>query len=799
MKSMVVILKVGRGNWTTGFPVTLQIAPEGGAIVTEVTGSLPPHPSLLGHYQAWQKMYQTLHQAFRISGLKKNVTPIATPQGCTEAAQTVQTSFQEWLTSASFRSIREMWLEKLSIDQPIQVILQTDDAILQGLPWHLWDLLQRYPNAELALASPAYDHVESVTPKTSQVSVLAILGNSQGIDTQVDLQVLHQISDLNLRVLTEPTRSQLSDALWEHHWDILFFAGHSISNDDRTTGQIYINPTDSLTLSELKYALQRSVQQGLCIAIFNSCDGLGLASELATLKIPELLVMREPVPDRIAQKFLKYFLTSFANGQSLYLSIRQARERLQALESDFPCATWLPILFQNPAYTPPTWKSFVKSNSNVQTIAEPIANPIVEPIANPIAEPNEIFPQNRSPFKTLIRAIGIGLTSGAVALGLQATSLLKPLEHYAYDRLLMARPAEPTDDRILIITIDEADLKAQSKPGLSSLSDDSLNQLLIRLQAYEPDAIGLDIYRDFPASQKQLQQRLKTTDSFISVCKTSTPDRPQEGVEKPPEVPIDRMGFSDFIRDSDGILRRQLLFMNPAPTSLCQATYGLATRLAIESLLTQEITPSFTTNGELQLGRVVIPNLANSPGIYRHSDTRGGQLLLNYRTGDRPFETVSLTQVLKGQINPAVMKHRIILIGVTAVSAGDLWTIPATEQQRHGVMLQAQMTSQLVHHVLNKRPLIWASSLWIEGLWMITFGLVSAFCLSFLCQPAVQQRNLKLMIIFILSNLALIAGSYTLLLRGNWLPIVAPMMAIGSSTLAVAIDHRRLSKPLDFG
>lgn len=49
------------------------------------------------------------------------------------------------------------------------------------------------------------------------------------------------------------------------------------------------------------------------IAIFNSCDGLGLAQELADLHIPQMIVIKEPVPDKLAQEFLKYFLNHIFN------------------------------------------------------------------------------------------------------------------------------------------------------------------------------------------------------------------------------------------------------------------------------------------------------------------------------------------------------------------------------------------------------------------------------------------------------------------------------------------------------
>ena len=90
-------------------------------------------------------------------------------------------------------------------------------------------------------------------------------------------------------------------------------------------------------------------------AIFNSCDGLGLAQQLQDLHIPQVIVMREPVPDVVAQEFLKHFLSEFSSGQSLYAAMRLARERLQGLEEEYPCATWLPTICQNPAESSMIW------------------------------------------------------------------------------------------------------------------------------------------------------------------------------------------------------------------------------------------------------------------------------------------------------------------------------------------------------------------------------------------------------------------------------------------------------------
>lgn len=106
---------------------------------------------------------------------------------------------------------------------------------------------------------------------------------------------------------------------------------------------------------ERRKGVKQAMANGLQLAIFNSCDGLGLAHELGSLNLPQIIVMSEPVPDLIAQSFLRYFLQSLTTGTPFYLAVRQAREQLQGLEKELPCATWLPIICQNLAQLPPVW------------------------------------------------------------------------------------------------------------------------------------------------------------------------------------------------------------------------------------------------------------------------------------------------------------------------------------------------------------------------------------------------------------------------------------------------------------
>lgn len=351
----LVILKLGGGNFEQGFPVTLQIGEEGSRPDAELTGQLPPAPQLPERYTQWRSTYRSLSLSVRLEKPKKQTTQVSITQPCTDAAKLLKDSLNEWLNSETFRPVKEALLKKLQPSEVIRLIIQTEEFQHQQFPWHLWEiLLEDYTKAEVALSAPQYDRVAIPETPRKKLRILAILGNSEGIDVQTDRAMLEQLPGAEITFIVEPQRQELTDALWEKGWDILCFSGHS--STEGQTGRIYINKTDSLTVGELKNALKKAIERGLCLAIFNSCDGLGLARDLTDLHIPQVIVMREPVPDLVAQEFLKYFLKAFARGESFYLSVREARERLQAIEDKFPCATWLPVICQNPAELPPTWQ-----------------------------------------------------------------------------------------------------------------------------------------------------------------------------------------------------------------------------------------------------------------------------------------------------------------------------------------------------------------------------------------------------------------------------------------------------------
>ena len=347
-----VVFKFGEGSFEQGFPVTLQIGESNQRPSVEVTGKLPPDPTIPTAYNHWQSIYRSLGHVARIKFPEGQITNVSVKENCQQAAQDLSDRLNQWLRAETFRPLRESLIEHVKSTDTVQLVLQIQDLPLQRLPWQLCDLFDRYTNTELALSTLNYQKSRGSRPR-STIRILAILGDDEGINLQTDKKLLQQFPNAIFTFLVKPQQWQLNEQLWQQHWDILFFAGHSSSAGE--VGRLLINDTDSLTIADLKYGLRIAVHHGLKLAIFNSCDGLGVAKALADLHIPQVIVMREPVPDRIAQDFLQFFLRAFLQHQSVPLAVRKAREQLKGLEGIYPCATWLPIIYQNPAEAPLVW------------------------------------------------------------------------------------------------------------------------------------------------------------------------------------------------------------------------------------------------------------------------------------------------------------------------------------------------------------------------------------------------------------------------------------------------------------
>lgn len=754
--SKLVILKIISGDWNSGFPVVLQIGEENQLSTIEQFGYLPGQSKLIEDYQQWQSTYRRLPNRLRLEAPAAQETNVSKPEKCTQAFAILKNSLNQWLDSEPFRPLQQLLFQNLRPSEQIRFIIQTDNFELQQLPWHLWKFFDDYDSAEIILKIPNRKFIEKPAKNKRPVRILAILGDSRKINTEADRQFLENLPGKpDVCFLPEPQRSEIGDRLWLQPWDILFFAGHS--RTDGQTGRISINQEDSLTIEELKHGLKKVIQGGLQLAIFNSCDGLGIARDLADLQIPQIIVMREPVPDEVAQQFLKNFLEEFVyKKSSIHLALRNAREKLQGLENNYPCASWLPVIYQNSATVPTTWQQLRDGISPPKSIFQNFAYPIV----------------------------AAGLVTLAI-LGIRDAGLLQPIELKAFDKLMGNRPIEEPDDRFLVIEITGKDLSYQTEMGMErqgSLADEALLQILEKLKPLQPRAIGLDIYRDVPvkSNQPNLASELQNTSNFLAICKGGDPtDDRDPGISPPPEVSGDRVGFSDVVVDEDGILRLHLWYATFNTKSGCQTEQSLSLLLALHYLDAEGISPEITPEYNLRLGQATLKRLREPANGYQKFDDLGYQMLLNYRnTGKKPIaKSITLKEFLNNPIQPDWVQDKIVLIGNTDKSWKDYFATPYSRNQLQdekmaGVFIQLQMTSQIISAALGERPLLdiwpqWGEIIWIFA-WSLTGGLLA-------------WRRKSSWIFITAEAIAigiLCASCLFLLIQGIWVPLVPPALAI---------------------
>jgi CHASE2 domain-containing sensor protein len=809
-----IVIKIGSGSLSAGYSAAVQIGDEGAIPQAETQAFLPPAPDLADLYHRWQQSYWQLGLPSRITACDgiTNVSVASDMEHCRTLSRQLRDRIHNWLDGNEFRPIREKILEQLHPKDQARILLQTQDPLLQRLPWYELHFFERYRYAEVGICAPDYQRVSHANVREGAVRILAVLGDDTGLNTQTDQRLLTTLANADVHFLNQPNREDFNRCLWdERGWDILFFAGHSRSHlaglaegrvqDTESSGEISLNSNDKLTIPQLKHALQKAIDRGLNTAIFNSCDGLGLAADLSDLHIPQVLVMREPVPDRVAHAFLQGFLDSFSAGNSFYLSVREAREKLQGLESHFPCATWLPVIVQNLAETPPTWLSLQGRSQVLESVTVSHSSHSLSSSLGGFSRSNAFLSKVSQPLSQSLthkQRLKSGLACTvfvAIALTtLRLLGLLEPSELKAYDHFLRSRPTEALDERLLIITNTADDIAKRPPTGSSSLDDRTLLEVLDKLKSLSPALIGLDIYRPQPTKDPKLAQALAETENLIAICKVT--DNTQENTEayaSPPEITdLTRIGASDYVaQESTGaIVRLHLLKLDPPPNSPCMANYTLSTVMALKYLESH--------------GGVIDPaetqKLTRTFGGYHNLDTSGGQLLLNYRRLRDPKQThcgdvkeaisdcLSVTEFLgKSSADLQRYRDRIVLIGTTDLkyAEGDRWRTPYTrnllsaEEQSPGVFLQAQMISQLLSAAQDNRPLIKSWPEWQEVIWIMSWAMLGAFV------GAYTRWQVALWLRLLLGEgiLLLICWLWFMQL-GLWIPWVPSAIALPVSAIA---------------
>ncbi|BAY83351.1 adenylate/guanylate cyclase with Chase sensor [Calothrix parasitica NIES-267] len=367
-------------------------------------------------------------------------------------------------------------------------------------------------------------------------------------------------------------------------------------------------------------------------------------------------------------------------------------------------------------------------------------------------------------------------------IGLRSVGSLQSLELAAWDYFIRLRPSEAVDSRIVVVELNELDIRKQGYP----LSDGKLARVISILNKNQPRVIGLDIYRDLPVApgSKQLEEVFASTPNLFGVQKVTGGN--SNSVNPSPQLKeLGQVAASDVVLDEDGRVRRSLLTLANKDGEILA---GLGTQMALSYLESEDIDLEVVDQQALKykLGKATFVGLKKNDGSYVSTDILGGyQILANFRNLRSGFPTISVSQVLEGKMPPDFVRDRIVLIGPTAASLDDFFFTPYRDRSS-GVSIHGDIASQLISAALEGRPQIKVWSETYEYLWICGWSFVGAI----LIWMRRSRKNTSLFysssLVVLLLGFGLIGASYlAFLLEAWWVPVVPGILALFGSAISV--------------
>jgi CHASE2 domain-containing sensor protein/predicted Ser/Thr protein kinase len=397
--------------------------------------------------------------------------------------------------------------------------------------------------------------------------------------------------------------------------------------------------------------------------------------------------------------------------------------------------------------------------------------------------------QRKLPWQ-VVTVLGVSLGVTGLVIGAKHLGWWEMGELAAYDGSVRWKTPAPPDPRITIVAITEEDIERQKT---WPLPDRTIAKVIQKLTDGKAKIIGLDMFRPNPVApgQADLAKIWDKNDLIIPGCHHRNLKNP--GIAGPPGIPAEQLGFVDLLVDRDSIVRRALLFMSRDPKSPCTSETSLSLQLAQEYLLRQhQLTGKFDSNQQFQLGTTHFSPISGTDGGYQDAEAGGYQILLNYRarsgaskgTQNGVAPIVTMSDLLNNRVDPKLIKDRIILIGSTASSLKDEFLTPYSEGKAEdatmpGVVVHAQITSQILSAVLDNQPLWWFIPDWLEGIW------IGGWCVTGSLLAWYIRHPIRLFLAASGAGGLLIGGFAIVFVHAGWIPIVSPFVGLIASSIGV--------------
>jgi hypothetical protein len=204
-----------------------------------------------------------------------------------------------------------------------------------------------------------------ISSPTDQVRLDLLKQEAMNLQAELNRQIPRGVDNgryipqIELTVLDQPGREELTQALEQGRYHVLHYSGHS--NLGSNGGEIYLvsrrtGLTETLSGDDLAGLL---VNNNIQMAVFNSClgayraksDGSGdtgernLTESLVKRGISSVLAMSERIPDEVALTLTQLFYRNLSQGYPLDLCVSRVRQGLISAYGSHQLYWALPMLY----------------------------------------------------------------------------------------------------------------------------------------------------------------------------------------------------------------------------------------------------------------------------------------------------------------------------------------------------------------------------------------------------------------------------------------------------------------------
>jgi len=390
-------------------------------------------------------------------------------------------------------------------------------------------------------------------------------------------------------------------------------------------------------------------------------------------------------------------------------------------------------------------------------------------------------------------SLALGIVASLVVIGLRSAGLLQFVELATYDAYLRVKEHQSVlEPRVVLVQAFEQDIQ---KLAEWPLSDRHMFQVLKKLLADDPVAVGVDLYRDIPVPPGSDDlSKLLTSDKRVVFIEKFGKDHSKRVAGPAVLRGTEQIGFADVNVDDDGVVRRGLLFLDDGK----DFSVSLSLRLALAFLAQKGIAPQpgQPDPAHIRLGSVTLRPFEANDGPYVRADAQGYQYLLDYRGGAQRFRTYTLSDVLEGRVDPKVIKGNVVIVGVNAESVKDAFLTPYDRfttrgQATPGIAVHGYEVSQLIRAALDGDAPTQFLSERFENLWILLWGIAAAL------MGRVARSTMRFSLFTATGLLLLVGATLLAFLNHWWLPVAPVAIAwVGSAGLVTAFlsGHERQEK-----